>query len=736
MGKSAIDILIDRNKKPKRDIYEYTEYMREFQENIVKEEIYQEEVICPEPLEFIKCFDNIMTVEESCNIMKKLVSGELRKEDIPEFKHIYRKDNNTEKIWIHTTKSGVNLRPGLFDKEENNREGQEPIKAIALSDDAVHAVIVGRTGSGKSVFLNQLIMTMLQEYAPWELDLYLVDFKKVELSRYMSHVYTPHLKTCAATSEIKYVVSMLEHVYTCMKARQNLLAKLGIQKLSDFRKRFHVVLPRVVVLIDEFQQMYEEAGREEGTIRSLIHSIIKLGRATGFHLIFASQEMGGALNSSELANFKARFALNCEREISVDILGNAMAAQLPAKGKVIANVSGNGDQNQNITYIVPFIQADEEVEDSYFYKKLEILKEKSKEYGFEKQQIYYQEDEQKKLEELEKLLLNRKVKNARKEELERGKQQYYDIITLGRGVVHSKKKYNLETFYIERKHNKNIFAVCNDITDLIYIQKLLALNFKSSPRNSQNLYYNFNPLISGRYNISKDLNNVNKIKEEKELELIKRNFEVRYAIMIAAKEENLKKFYNKYVNILLEKNIFSESDKIEFIKIVEHGLEEHGERGLRETSIGILYTNQSAWVYPTVCYHWYKTGKDWSEIFTPLNVWISGSDYVEKLPGYLEEILKKGMEVNILFLLFASTLENSYWINPVNYCDYLFVKGEQEELYYKTTMNYAKRSKNSITIDFKIKSLETERTFKKYRTEFDDFKVPELDFDKLLMEIL
>ena len=87
----------------------------------------------------------------------------------------------------------------------------------------------------------------------------------------------------------------------------------------------------------------------------------------------------------------------------------------------------------------------------------------------------------------------------------------------------------------------------------------------------------------------------------------------------------------------------------------------------------------------------------------------------------------------MLFLLFASSLENINSYEPiVSYCDYLFVKGEEERLYNGMKMNYEKRSKNAITIDFKIKSLVTERTFKKYRTEFNDFKVPKLDFDRIL----
>ena len=84
--------------------------------------------------------------------------------------------------------------------------------SIQLGDQNVHGLIAGRTGAGKSVFLNTLIHNLLTEYSPWELDIYLADFKKVELSRYLTKYKTPHINTVAATSEIRYVISMFQYL--------------------------------------------------------------------------------------------------------------------------------------------------------------------------------------------------------------------------------------------------------------------------------------------------------------------------------------------------------------------------------------------------------------------------------------------------------------------------------------------------------------------------------------------
>ncbi|WP_187305679.1 FtsK/SpoIIIE domain-containing protein [Lachnospira eligens] len=225
---------------------------------------------------------------------------------------IIDKDNSYDGLWFNSTREGINLRPGLEDEEWSNPS------SVILGDDAVHALVAGRTGSGKSVFLNSVIFSLLAEYSPWELNLFLVDLKKVEFSRYLSKYKVPHINAVAATSEIRYVLSLLNYISNCMIARQNFFALIGQQKISDVRNKYNIVIPRVLLIVDEFQQLFLEAtGKEENAITDLLTSITKLGRATGFHLIFASQEMSGTMSQSVFANFKARFALACDADVSV-----------------------------------------------------------------------------------------------------------------------------------------------------------------------------------------------------------------------------------------------------------------------------------------------------------------------------------------------------------------------------------------------------------------------------------
>ncbi len=578
---------------------------------------------------------------------------------------------------------------------------------------------------------------MLTEYAPWELDLYLADFKKVELSRYMSKYKTPHLKTCAATSEIRYVITMLTHIVDCMQARQDLFTRLGIQKISEFRKKYNVVLPRVVLLVDEFQQMFQEAtSRESSVIDDLLMSIIKLGRATGFHLLFASQEMSGALSGKALANFKIRFALPCDGSVSADILGNSAAATLE-RGFVLVNTE-SGKEYQNKRYKVPLIPDDEEIQpdgtikESYFYKVLREYTDEAKSYSYEKNKTFYQEDAQDEIEELEARLDHEKVKEKKASQLRDGR--YFDIFTLGNGVVYSDKRYDMETFFLERGRNKNVFVICPDVDDLAYVQKLLAVNFKHSTMGeTRHFYFDFNPILSAKYQIKTDIPDAQVFDVQEQLESINKKYVSRAAVIEAGKQRSAEDF----INAFYEKTIEGLGNRDRYLAARDKTLEIFSDVPLSD----ILYVANEklsedwryrGYVEPLIMFYRHEVEHiGWDEIFPPVIYWISGVEYVENLPRWLFNVMRNGMSANMLFILFTAS-EDIKFGDIVGRCDYIFASGNNEKIYTRCGMKFTKKSRNSIVIDFKIKSLNTERAFKKYKIKTVNYEVPSLDFDTLL----
>ena len=496
--------------------YKAEEFGIFFDKKTKKSDVYKYEngekiIICPEPLEFLREFDDV-----SDNTSK---AEELFLKKIQSFKEIVLdktpllKGTSTyaDRMWMNKTLTGINLRPGNLNDDRDN------FSPIRMCDDNVHGLIVGRTGSGKSVFINALILSLITEYPPWELNLYLADFKKVELSRYMNNAdeenrhmaFTPHVNACAATSEIRYVISLIKYIVECMNARQELFARLGVTKIQEFRTKYNLVLPRVLLIVDEFQQLFTEAtNREQDEIQTMLNSITKLGRATGFHLIFASQEMSGTLRGNTLANFKIRMALPCNQQISTDILGNSRAVNLE-RGYVLVNTD-SGDELKNMKYRVPFIETDKKDDDEEerktpFYSFLDEIKLASKFFDLSFKMLsqkFYREELQE-TENAYKADLDR-ICQA-KNELVRKSNSLFDAVVLGKSVLYSPKPNDKVSFYIEKGRNKGIMIACPDADNAARVRKLLSENLFRSDVETYHYAMEMNNQVLEKYRIKESI---------------------------------------------------------------------------------------------------------------------------------------------------------------------------------------------------------------------------------------
>lgn len=682
-------------------------------------------VCIKEPLEFIELFNGCNGQDECKDLFRKL----LDEKNPRVIAQIINECEDVNGLWFNTTQNGINLRPGLRDEEWSSPT------TITLGDDAVHSLVAGRTGSGKSVFLNSIIFSLLAEYSPWELALYLADFKKVEFSRYLSKWNVPHIKAVAATSEIRYVLSLLNYLAACMVARQNFFALIGQQKLSDVREKYQIVLPRVLLIVDEFQQLFLEAtGKEEMQITDVLTSITKLGRATGFHLMFASQEMSGTMSQSVFSNFKARFALACDAEVSSRVLGNSGAANLDKKGLVLANI-GAGKEDTNQLFKVPFVS------EEYFYEYLQDITDLGAKVNFNSVHKFYQEDSIKGMDELSNVL--DMIKNVRAEYLKKN-SSIFDIVTLGEAVVFNYKKYDYETVFLERGVRKNIGVFSPIVDDTAYVCKLLAENFKSSPKAKNYKHYILarNDLFMKKMNLGEELSVPdNRIYNstgflDEIIGIFKRRSREATIISNYQQYPSLKEFvYDAYClraehmslklsekdkDVLQELSMYYDHKSVADIPDIQQEiLEDYDFDESYFRVINLLYEKEI-------------NGKSMIDIFEPSIFWIIGAEMVGKFPKEMESVLTDAMNYNMLFVLVASNNDFNDFYMCHKACDYLFVTGNNESYYNKLRLPFTHKSENSIAVDFAISSSATQRSFKKFKYKLQEVVVPEIDFDAIL----
>lgn len=282
------------------------------------------------------------------------------------------------KIWTFDTIKGIELNFGYLDGDPSRPAN------VMIGDDNVHAILVGGTGSGKSATINQIISTLTMKYPPSELIINFIDLKNAEASKfayrkstgpgdvtipecitddmeYMSRI--PHTQILSGTSDGGYALSIISELLDEMKRRQIICAENGVVKVEDLRKqRPDIVIPRILTIIDEFQQMFNKeliAPRVSDSIATKLIQYVKLARAFGGHLLFASQSMTGTLGSDALANFSLRCALRCDANVSSSVLGNVASSKLPPKGYMYSNDTAGADAAANKLWRVPFIPTDD-----------------------------------------------------------------------------------------------------------------------------------------------------------------------------------------------------------------------------------------------------------------------------------------------------------------------------------------------------------------------------------------
>jgi S-DNA-T family DNA segregation ATPase FtsK/SpoIIIE len=201
---------------------------------------------------------------------------------------------------------------------------------VAKLDEMPHLLIAGTTGSGKTVCVNSVILSLLLKATPNELKLVMIDPKMVELAPFNG---LPHL-LCPVVTESKKASSALNWVVNEMEHRYRLLAEAGARNIVAYNQKENENMPYIVVLIDEFADLMV-VSRDQ--VESAVTRLAQLSRAVGIHLVLATQRPSVDVITGVIkANLPARISFKVASKVdSRTVLDMNGADKLLGKGDML-----------------------------------------------------------------------------------------------------------------------------------------------------------------------------------------------------------------------------------------------------------------------------------------------------------------------------------------------------------------------------------------------------------------
>ena len=199
-----------------------------------------------------------------------------------------------------------------------------------------HLLIAGTTGSGKSICINTIIVSLLYKLNPDLCKFILIDPKMLELSTYEG---IPHLLTPVIT-DAKKATSALSWTVKEMNSRYRLMSKVGVRNIDGYNTKHKLKMPYIVVVVDEMSDLMLVAGKE---IENYIQKLSQMARAAGIHIIMATQRPSvDVITGTIKANFPTRISFQVSSKIdSRTVLGEQGAEQLLGKGDMLFMSSAN-----------------------------------------------------------------------------------------------------------------------------------------------------------------------------------------------------------------------------------------------------------------------------------------------------------------------------------------------------------------------------------------------------------
>ncbi|GAA7681864.1 FtsK/SpoIIIE domain-containing protein [Helicobacter pylori] len=354
-----------------------------------------------------------------------------------------------QKFWTKSSQFRVSVPVGW---DINHKE-----VCFEIGEAQNHTLICGRSGSGKSNFLHVLIQNLAFYYAPNEVQLFLLDYKEgVEFNAYAKDAILEHARLVSVASSVGFGVGFLSWLDKEMKKRGELFKQFGMKDLSDYRK--HGEMPRLIVVIDEFQVLFSDStSKEKERVERYLTTILKKGRSYGVHLILATQTMRGAdINKSLMAQIANRIALPMDAEDSDSILSDDVACELVRPEGIFNNNGGHKKYHTKMS--IPKAPDDF----TPFIKKI------------------HKEFNQRNLAPIEHKIYNGETPLEMPNTLKANEMRLH----LGKEVDYEQKDLIVEF----ESNESHLLVVSQDLNARIALMKLFAQNFKTA--NKELLFYN------------------------------------------------------------------------------------------------------------------------------------------------------------------------------------------------------------------------------------------------------
>ena len=232
------------------------------------------------------------------------------------------------------------------------RAGAQGVASMFFSSTTVAggAIMVGLPRSGKTTSLHAMILTMSMLYPPEELELYLIDAKHgVEFKVYEQ---LPHARMVSVHSEREFSLAVLKSIQAKIKERAQQIKSQGsgLSNITEYRRATGEVLPRVIVVVDEFHELFEEADTIGLQAFAAFSDIVRMGPFSGVHIVVASQTLSSmpAMDRQTLILLPQRVAFMCNEYDAEIVMGdtNRAARMLSKTGEGLFNPS-RGDESKN-----------------------------------------------------------------------------------------------------------------------------------------------------------------------------------------------------------------------------------------------------------------------------------------------------------------------------------------------------------------------------------------------------